>query len=626
MLPRNRLPLALTLACAFVILVVPPAPASAAWQQVVGGASPVNYGPTTSATDMDATTVGGTPYLSWVEHNGSNYTVRVARLGGDQSDWPEPVAEAAPINSDMFQQVCYYEWICSTSIVDFGGRPCVAWSEFDGTNYELRVARLNSTGTAWDPVGESVAPNSPINHESNRDAYHPSLVVIDGVLYVAWREKGTLDVNWEVRVAAYNAVGDSWTEVVGGESPINASTSRDAKHGPELTAFNSRPAVVWTENDGGNDEARVSILNATGDDWVEPVGGASPVNFSSTKDSSNPSIVTSGGKLYVAWEEYDGSYWQVRAARLNDAGTAWIEDVGGARPINFSAYAHGSEPDLADLGGLPLITWWEGDGADDEIRVARLTSDRTDWVEIVGGASPINESSIADARGPELAIVGGVPYVFWGEYDGVNMEGRVSRLVPSFDTAFTNVNGGTGAALTAVINTFGIALPTRFEYAQGTSLTGPVSTVDATIDSTGAYARTTLTGLSPATTYAWRLIGTDTFRTTATGPTQTFTTGPRLSMKFVRKPKPRLRSGVLRFFMRSNYSVNMRVKLKQGRRTVGLLIRHFEKGKRRVVMGFNKGKPRGGKPLVAYVTAKADDNQSIKLKVRFSRKLLPKGR
>ena len=38
--------------------------------------------------------------------------------------------------------------------------PYVAWSEYDGTNYEMRVSRLNAAGTAWEQV---VGGAGPIN-------------------------------------------------------------------------------------------------------------------------------------------------------------------------------------------------------------------------------------------------------------------------------------------------------------------------------------------------------------------------------------------------------------------------------------------------------------------------------
>ena len=68
------------------------------------------------------------------------------------------------------------------SLTAIGGVPLRRWSEDDGTNYELRVSRLNAAGTAWQEV---VGGPSPINHAGNRNATDPSLTAIGGVPYVA---------------------------------------------------------------------------------------------------------------------------------------------------------------------------------------------------------------------------------------------------------------------------------------------------------------------------------------------------------------------------------------------------------------------------------------------------------
>ena len=63
--------------------------------------------------------------------------------------------------------------------------PYVAWSEFDGTNSELRVSRLNTAATAWQQL---VGGASPVNHAADQGAGEPSLTTVAGVPYVAWHE------------------------------------------------------------------------------------------------------------------------------------------------------------------------------------------------------------------------------------------------------------------------------------------------------------------------------------------------------------------------------------------------------------------------------------------------------
>ena len=251
------------------LLAVLPSSASAAWRQPVGGASPINHFDDHGAGLASLAAVGGVPYVAWSEYDGTNYEVRVSRLNAAGTAWEQVVGGPSPINHAANRHGS------EPSLAAVGGVPYVAWSEFDGTNYELRVSRLNAAGTAWEQV---VGGPSPINHATDRDAHGPSLAAIGGVPYVAWYEfDGT---NYEVRVSRLNANG-AFEQVVGGASPINHADSRYA-FSPSLAAVGGVPYVAWSEFDGTNTEVRVSRLNESGTAWQQVVGGASPINHATT--------------------------------------------------------------------------------------------------------------------------------------------------------------------------------------------------------------------------------------------------------------------------------------------------------------------------------------------------------
>ena len=119
--------------------------------------------------------------------------------------------------------------------------------------------------------------------------------------------------------------------------------------------------------------------------WQEIVGGPSPINHSPTGYPNNPGIADVGGKLYVAWDEYEGADLDVHVATLDDTGTQWVE-VGG--PLDPHGWAPRLGPSIASIGGVPWVTWTEEDGTSDKVRVARLNDTGTGWTEVVGGAEP----------------------------------------------------------------------------------------------------------------------------------------------------------------------------------------------------------------------------------------------
>ena len=161
------------------------------------------------------------------------------------------------------------------------------------------AGRRAGAGGEWRELGGGP---SPINHTPGNNAERPSLTAIGGVAYVAWDEfDGT---NNEIRVSKLNATGTAWTEVGGGASPINQDPSRNAQN-PSLTSIGGVPYVAWMEEDGPNFEIRVSRFNGTS--WTQVVGGSSPINHDPTMSGLDPSLTSIGGVPYVAWSEDVGT-------------------------------------------------------------------------------------------------------------------------------------------------------------------------------------------------------------------------------------------------------------------------------------------------------------------------------
>ena len=438
--------------------------------------------------------------------------VRVARLNPAGTDWVEIEGGPSPINAEPSRSAV------RPTLAGVGGVPHVAWTEHDGTNAEVRVARLNAAGTHFQEI---VGGAGPINKgDGNNAGSMVGLTDVGGVPHVAWVEYD--GANGEVRVAKPNGAGTAWEEVVGGDSPINASPTADAG-GLDLTTIGGVPYVAWAE-DGANAsrQIRVARLNQAGTEWVDVVSGSSPVNASPTGFADRPSITAVGGVPHIAWQEWDGKRYQIRVARLDAAGSDWHEIVGGPSPINHASTGTPEQPDLVGVGGVPFVAWLEGDGSANQVRVARPDAAEETWREVVGGVRPINASAGSNAESPAIVQVGGVPYVSRSDYDGVTSQARVSRLEPDFGAAQAMPTTN-GAVLLQKVRSYGVELPLRFEHGPGAGFgtTGPMLT-------TGSEQTDTLIhhvgGLTPATGYSWRTFGWDGLRRSGTGPTATFTT------------------------------------------------------------------------------------------------------
>jgi hypothetical protein len=119
-----------------------PSSARAAWHQPVGGASPINHASNQDAIVPSVAAIGGAPYVAWSEYDGANREMRVSRLNAPGTAWEEVVGGASPINHASDRSAT------EPSLAAIGGVPYVAWQESDGTNTEVRVSRLNAAGTA----------------------------------------------------------------------------------------------------------------------------------------------------------------------------------------------------------------------------------------------------------------------------------------------------------------------------------------------------------------------------------------------------------------------------------------------------------------------------------------------
>ena len=435
----------------------------------------------------------------------------MSRLNAAGTAWEQPVGGASPINQSPTQ------YAVNPSLTAIGGTPYVAWQEADGINEEIRVSRLNGAGTAWEQV---VGGASPINQSPTGQVSPASLTAIGGVPYVAWAElDGT---GSEIRVSRLNGAGTAWEQVVGGASPINQDPTAFAFN-PSLTGIGGVPYVAWQEPDGANDEMRVSRLNAAGTAWQQVVGGASPINQSPTGTAANPSLTAVGGVPYIAWYEFDGTNFEIRVSRPNGAETAWEQVVGGASPINQDPAGAVFSLRLTAIGGVPYVAWLEGDGTNTEVRVSRLNGAGTAWEQPVGGASPINQDPTAGASMPSPSAVGGIPYVAWTEHDGVNAEVRVSRLEPEFSNT-TALPTDTGADLRTDVNTYGLAYPVGFDYGPGFAST---TTTTATSGNPATITKH-VAGLSPSTSYPFRPFATaGVLAPTVLGSAGSFTTSPQ---------------------------------------------------------------------------------------------------
>jgi hypothetical protein len=301
------------------------------------------------------------------------------------------------------------------------------------------VAGTGAALAAWkQPVAGS------LNVDASDGVGEPSIANIGGVPYVAWTEdngSGTL----QIRVAALSPAG--W-------SAVGGSLNVDPSHGagsPSIAGFgavgNEQPWVAWAESDGSHDQVRVAQYHLGS--WTA-VGGS--LNVDPSKNAANPSIANVGGVPYVAWSELNGTNYLIRVKRYT--GGAWSAVDGS---LNVDASHSANYPSIANVGGVPYVTWQEDNSTSvsvPQIRVARLSGSA--W-SAVGGSLNVDPSK--NAANPSIANVGGAPYVAWSENNGTTDQLRVAvRGTNSWSAVggSLNVDASQPAASARIANVGGV--------------------------------------------------------------------------------------------------------------------------------------------------------------------------
>ena len=211
-----------------------------------------------------------------------------------------------------------------------------------------------------------------INKYPNESANYPDLTLFGPKFYVTWAENMSGSSVSQIRVAVYNGVDSApaWHFVDGGgDSGINFNPAQNATR-PKLAVFNNTLYAIWQEFGGTAEQIRVAAYN--GDDNA-PVwsfidgGGATGINFDTTRNAAVPGLTLFQSKLYASWEELNGNNaLQVRIS-VYQGGNGWL-------PVDSNSLTGNGARLIPDASGTTLYLFWqEFNGTATQVRMAEYS-------------------------------------------------------------------------------------------------------------------------------------------------------------------------------------------------------------------------------------------------------------
>lgn len=168
----------------------------------------------------------------------------------------------------------------------------------------------------------------------------------------------------------------TWVFVDGNKgNGINKDISKGATS-PKATQFNNKLYITWNENNGTSTQIRVVVFNGNDSKpgWTFVDGnGINGINKNSVRPAFSSRLIVFNSKLYCCWIENNGSATQVRVAVYNgnDSSPVWtFVDDDGTNGINKDSTKNAAAVMWKVVGTKLYIAWQEMNATAIQIRAA----------------------------------------------------------------------------------------------------------------------------------------------------------------------------------------------------------------------------------------------------------------
>ncbi len=307
----------------------------------------------------------------------------------------------------------------SLSLAIISGRPAICYEQhMDATTSELVFVRSdNPTGSAWSAT--PVVVEGPLTGDVGMKC---SMAAVSGAPAIAYAVDSPTATTLKF-VRSPDAVGSSWG------APVSIATLAGGPSFTEnlaisLLVVNGNPAIAY------RDPTTTELKYVRATDTIGSAWGA-PLSLDNSDDMGySASLKIVNGNPAIA---YDGE--GVHFVRANDAsGTSWgsPQYVAGGGLLDFHL-------SLAVVNGNPAIAFTN---LDSDVRYVRASdSSGSTWGSAITIDASRHLSTSSRGTGLSLAVIGGVPSVSYGSFEGVEGNLSLSKTELKYATA-QDASGG----------------------------------------------------------------------------------------------------------------------------------------------------------------------------------------
>lgn len=308
----------------------------------------------------------GSGFAAWTQSNGSVYDIWIAPLNADGSSGTPAVFDTTALDAYGPQLGA-----------DANGNVMAVWYQYDGTRDNAWARRYTPTG-GWDTAVLLETDNGNVNN--------PALAVAPGGQAVAvWNQHDGLS-RFNIWANTYTPAGGWGTATL-----IENDNAGDARAQQVVMDGNGNAIAVWEQSDGTRTNIWANRY-AAGTGWGTPT----LLESSDSGPAQGPRIgMDSSGNAIAVWHQFDGTRTSVWASRYT-VGSGWSSPV----RIGNTDEPEATYPMLAmNANGQAVAVWQQNTGSRWNIWAARYTPS-SGW----GSAARIEANDAGDATAPYIAV------------------------------------------------------------------------------------------------------------------------------------------------------------------------------------------------------------------------------